>query len=115
MTSLNELDNEPLIGPKLSATEQYKRYTESIGKLYTHTGFLEFSPRDQETQSKYDAMQPTWEGVESSDKAIAKGLYALDHASDNRSSKSTVQGTPPIPKAEPPPAPKESSWFCVVS
>jgi hypothetical protein len=59
-------------------------------------------------------MQPTWEGIESSDKAIAKGLYALDHASDDRSSKSTVQGTPPIPKAEPP-APKESSWFCVVS
>jgi len=115
MTSLNELDNEQLIGPKLSATEQYKRYTESIGKLYTHTGFLEFSPRDQETQSKYDSMKPTWEVVESSDKAIAKGLYALDHASDNRNSKSTVQGTQPIPKPEPPPAPKESSWFCVVS
>jgi len=113
MTSLNELDKEPLIGPKLSATEQYKRYTQSIDKLYTHTGFLEFSPRDKETQSKYDAMQPTWEGIESSDKAIARGEYALDHASDDRGSKSTVQITPPIPKTEPPP--KESSWFCVVS
>jgi hypothetical protein len=113
MTSLNDLSQEPLIGPKLSATEQYKRYLESLGKLYTHTGFLEFSPRDQETQSKYDAMQPTWEGVESSDKAIAKGLYVLDHASDDRGSKSTVQVTPPIPKTEP--APKESSSFCVVS
>ena len=84
-----------------------------MGKLYTHTGFLEFSPRDQETQSKYDAMQPTWEGVESSDKAIAKGLYALDHASDDRSSKSTVKSIP-IEKPAPT-APKESSWFCVVS
>ena len=114
MTSLNELDQQPLIGPKLAASQQYKRYLESLGKLYTHTGFLEFSPRDQETQSKYDAMQPTWEGVESSDKAIAKGLYALDHASDDRSSKSTVQSTP-IEKPAPEPAPKESSWFCVVS
>jgi hypothetical protein len=84
-----------------------------LGKLYTHTGFLEFSPRDQETQSKYDAMQPTWEGVESSDKAIAKGLYALDHASDDRSSKSTVQSKP-IEKPAPT-SPKESSSFCVVS
>ena len=113
MTSLNELDQQPLIGPKLAASQQYKRYLESLGKLYTHTGFLEFSPRDQETQSKYDAMQPTWEGVESSDKAIAKGLYALDHASDDRSSKSTVKSIP-IEKPAPT-APKESSWFCVVS
>ena len=110
MTSLNELDQQPLIGPKLSATEQYKRYTESLGKLYTHTGFLEFSPRDPKAQSKYDAMQSTCDGVESSDKAIASGAYALDYASDDRGS------APKKPLILPPaqPKPKEESWFCVV-
>ena len=46
----------------------------------TPTGFLEFQPRDMETQKKYDAMSPTWEGVESSMKAVQRGEYALDSA-----------------------------------
>ena len=46
----------------------------------TRTGFLEFKPRDMETQKKYDAMSPSWEGVESSMKAVQRGEYALDSA-----------------------------------
>ncbi len=46
----------------------------------THTGFLEFKPRDMDTQKKYDAMSPAWEGVESSMKAVQQGVYALDSA-----------------------------------
>lgn len=46
----------------------------------TRTGFLEFKPRDMETQKKYDAMSPTWEGVDSSMKAVQEGQYALDSA-----------------------------------
>jgi len=46
----------------------------------TPTGFLEFKPRDMETQKKYDAMSPTWEGVDSSMKAVQQGVYALDSA-----------------------------------
>lgn len=46
----------------------------------TRTGFLEFKPRDMETQKKYDAMSPTWEGVDSSMKAVQQGVYALDSA-----------------------------------
>lgn len=50
----------------------------------TPTGFLEFKPRDMETQKKYDAMSPAWEGVESSMKAVEQGLYSLDSAEKNR-------------------------------
>ena len=48
------------------------------------TGFLEFKPRDPVAQAKYSAMSPTWEGVESSNKAIASGVYDLDQADKNR-------------------------------
>lgn len=50
----------------------------------THSGFLEFKPRDMKTQVKYDAMSPTWEGIESSDAAIARGDYSLDSAETTR-------------------------------
>lgn len=48
------------------------------------TGFLEFKPRDPVSQAKYSAMSPTWEGIESSNKAIASGVYDLDRADTNR-------------------------------
>ena len=48
------------------------------------TGFLEFKPRDPVAQSKYSAMSPTWEGINSSNKAIASGAYDLDQADKNR-------------------------------
>lgn len=48
------------------------------------TGFLEFKPRDPVAQAKYSAMSPTWEGIKSSDRAIASGAYDLDQADKNR-------------------------------
>jgi hypothetical protein len=48
------------------------------------TGFLEFKPRDPVAQAKYSAMSPTWEGIESSNKAIASGVYDLDMAEKTR-------------------------------
>jgi ABC-type phosphate transport system substrate-binding protein len=110
MASLTDLKNEPQLGPKVPTSTHYKGYVQSIDKTSTPTGFLEFSPRDPKTQAKYDAMQSTWEGVESSDKAIASGAYALDYASDDRSS------APKKPLILPPAKPKvqEESWFCVV-
>lgn len=53
-------------------------------KTTTPTGFLEFKPRDMDTQKKYDAMSPAWEGVESSMKAVERGDYSLDSAEKNR-------------------------------
>jgi hypothetical protein len=65
----------------------------------TRTGFLEFKPRDMKTQKKYDAMSPTWEGVESSMKAVERGDYALDSAEKNRAElrKQTPSMPPPKP------------------
>jgi len=108
MASLTDLKNEQQLGPKVPTSTQYKGYVQSIDKTSTPTGFLEFSPRDPKAQAKYDAMQPTWEGVESSDKAIASGIYALDYATGDRSAKPTK------PLIIPPAKPKEESWFCVV-
>jgi hypothetical protein len=48
------------------------------------TGFLEFKARDPVAQAKYSAMSPTWEGIDSSNKAIASGVYDLDMAEKNR-------------------------------
>ena len=48
------------------------------------TGFLEFKPRDAAAQAKYSAMSPTWQGIESSNKAIASGVYDLDMADKTR-------------------------------
>ena len=103
MADLAEVNTQPL-RPVLA---QYAEYNRSLAVHTPATGFKEFTPRDAATQAKYDAMQDTWQGVESSDKAIASGAYKLDYASDDRSSKPNK--TPVLPPA----APKDE-WFCVV-
>ena len=109
MASLTDLKSQEQLGPKVPTSTHYKEYVQSIDKTSTPTGFLEFSPRDPTSQAKYDAMQATWEGVESSDKAIASGVYALDYATGDRSAR------PSKPVILPPAQPKkEESWFCVV-
>jgi len=80
--------------------DDYKRYTDSLetkgiycpdieprhninytkGANTTPTGFMEFRPRDAVGQAKYDATSPTWEGIESSEQAVARGDYSLDAA-----------------------------------
>ena len=104
MADLAEVNNMQPLRPVLA---QYNEYNRSLAVQTPATGFKEFTPRDPSTQAKYDAMQDSWQGVESSDKAIATGLYKLDYASDDRSSKPNKQ--PVLP----PPAPKDE-WFCVV-
>jgi hypothetical protein len=102
MADINEVNAQPL-RPVPRTMDQYNEYNRSLAVHTPATGFKEFSPRDSNTQAKYDAMQDTWQGVESSDKAIAAGLYKLDYAADARGSKSN----------KPPPPPKDE-WFCVV-
>lgn len=46
----------------------------------TWTGFLEFAPRDPGAVAKYSALSSTWTGVESSEKAVADGVFDLDKA-----------------------------------
>lgn len=64
--------------------QQSKPSTSYNAQTTTRSGFLEFKPRDMETQKKYDAMSPAWEGVESSMKAVERGEYSLDSAEKNR-------------------------------
>jgi hypothetical protein len=110
MTSLADLKTAQPVKPNDGRTlTQYAEYTQSLAVHTPASGFKQFAPRDAVTQAKYDAMQSSWLGVESSDKAIADGHYKLDYASDDRGSKAS---TPLImPPAAPPP---KQSWFCVV-
>lgn len=72
-------------GDYLVATQKNVRPSSSYNAtVTTPTGFMEFKPRDMETQKKYDAMSPSWEGVDSSMKAVEKGVYSLDSAEANR-------------------------------
>ena len=66
----------PLINPAQSTPNPHY----DTRKHAASTGFLEFIPRDAETQKRFSALSPTWEGVESSEKAVASGVYALDSA-----------------------------------
>lgn len=106
MTSLNLLDAQKAF-ENPAPLKQYDQYTTSLARNIPETGFLEFTPRDAATQSKYDAMSKTWQGVESSNKAIASGVYSLDTAEAN-----TRQLRNPRP--QPKPQPKEESW-CSIS
>jgi hypothetical protein len=68
-------------GDYLVATQKQVRPSSSYNaSVTTPTGFLEFKPRDMEIQKKYDAMSPAWEGVDSSMKAVEKGVYSLESA-----------------------------------
>ncbi len=72
-------------GDYLVATQKDVRPSSSYNAtVTTPTGFLEFKPRDMETQRKYDAMSPSWEGVDSSMKAVEQGVYSLDAAESTR-------------------------------
>lgn len=69
-------------------------------KNTTPTGFLQFKARDEVAQAKYDALSPAWEGVESSEKAIAQGYYDLDRAEKNRTElRKTMQTTRVLPNS----------------
>lgn len=92
----------------MAVSKNYGDYVAAVGnqsvpstaynaQTTTRTGFLEFKPRDMETQKKYDAMSPYWEGVESSIKAVERGDYSLDSAEKNRQD---LRATRPPPKLD---------------
>lgn len=87
------------------------KYTQGYkpGTITTPTGFLEFQPRDAVSQAKYSAMSSSWEGVDSSEKAIAQGMYDLDMAEKNRQDL-RAKNTQPVfqlPQAQP-------EWNCSI-
>jgi predicted lipoprotein with Yx(FWY)xxD motif len=90
----------------VAAVDDHKRYTKAVASTQ-ETGFMEFKVRDPVTQAKYDATSPSWEGVASSDSAIARGDYSLDSAESTRDSLRKK----PQPVYVPPTAPTS---YCVV-
>ena len=89
----------------------YKNYVKSVaGQNTTSTGFLEFAPRDPVAQAKYSALSPSWEGVESTEKAVARGDFSLDSAETTR--RELRQSTPSKETFEP--SPIATSRNCVV-
>lgn len=113
---------------KFNTLDDYKQYTKSLekqgtycaeveakymeqytpGKNTTPTGFLEFQPRDPVAQAKYSAMSSSWEGIQSSEAAIARGDYDLDKAEKNRQDLRAKRPQPQMPQ------PVESTWNCSI-
>ena len=81
------------------------------GENRTFPGFMEFLPRDPATQAKYSAMSPSWEGVASSEAAIARGEYDLDKAEANRED---LRAKRPQPKLILPGEGPKSEWNCSI-
>jgi len=116
---------------KFNTLDDYKQYTKSLeiqgrycvepetkytaaykpGTNTTHTGFLEFQARDPIGQAKYSAMSSSWEGVASSESAIARGDYDLDMAEKNRQDLRAKKAQPVLqmPGTQP-----QSVWNCSV-
>jgi hypothetical protein len=131
IASLNKADDGSWVGrtvdgqTKIFATlPQYRAYVASIdsckpiqawtpGVTTSETGFKEFTPRDSLTQAKYDATSVTWEGPDSSDAAVARGVYSLDSADAARRELRTAPLPASVnPPPKPLPAPAPSS--CVI-
>ena len=81
------------------------------GENRTPTGFMEFTPRDPGKQAKYSAMSPSWEGVASSEAAIARGDYDLDMAEKNRED---LRAKRPQPKLTIPGEAPQAEWNCSI-
>lgn len=110
MTSLADLKNQPppRAPPTMDAYRQYTAALKSQEERALPTGFLEFAPRDPITQAKYSAMSPMWEGIASSDAAIARGDYSLDSAEKTRQELRSGRPTQASPQ------PVETSWNCSI-
>ncbi len=90
-----ELDEKVKVQP----LDDYQKYVGAL-KNTTPTGFLEFKPRDEAAQAKYSAMSPNWEGIESTNAAIARGEFALDSAEPARLREKKTSQPPPQPKSQ---------------
>ena len=116
---------------KFNTLADYQQYTKSLeaqgkycapatpiynvqytpGQSTQSTGFMEFLPRDPAKQAKYSAMSPTWEGISSSEAAIARGDYDLDMAEKNRED---LRAKRPQPKLVMPGEGPASEWNCSI-
>lgn len=79
----------------------------NAGQNTTPTGFLEFKPRDEATQARFDATSDQWEGVNASEEAVKQGLFVEDSAqpASLREKKAQPTMAPPQSERGPPPTP----------
>ena len=84
------------------------------GENRQSTGFKEFTPRDPAKQAKYSAMSPTWEGIASSEAAIARGDYDLDKAEKNREDLRAKRPQPKLVMPGEGPKPEATAWNCSI-
>lgn len=82
------------------------------GENRTNTGFMEFLVRDPEKQAKYSAMSPGWEGIASSEAAIARGDYDLDRAEKTREDLRAKKAPPKL--LMPGEGKEDSIWNCSI-
>ena len=61
---LNAIGGRPM--PTSTNSEPFPTSSSKIGV----SGFLDLKPTKPEIQARYDAMQPTWGGIEATNKAI---------------------------------------------
>jgi hypothetical protein len=136
MACLDELNQEPdktWVGisrtgemRKFETLGQFQQYQEALGcrpirpspyvksnagQNTTPTGFLEFKPRDEATQARFDATSDQWEGVNASDAAVKQGLFVEDSAepANLREKKAKPMMTPP-----PTPTPAPTNDVCSI-
>jgi hypothetical protein len=101
----------------MAVQAHYKGYLNALDAVEHTPGhaqrgpFMEFKPRDPAAQAKYSAMSGQWEGLESSEAAIARGDYNLDFASEKREDMKAKKPQPQ-PKPATPEAP--AAWNCSV-
>jgi hypothetical protein len=116
---------------KFNTLADYQQYTKSLesqgkycapvtpiyntqyvkGESQQETGFMEFQPRDPAKQAKYSAMSPAWEGITSSEAAIARGDYDLDRADKIRTD---LRAKKAPPKLLMPGEGQQSEWNCSI-
>jgi hypothetical protein len=100
----------------MAVQAHYKGYLNALDSVEHIPGnaqrgpFMEFKARDPVAQAKYSAMSGKWEGIESSEAAIARGDYNLDFASQPRED---TKAKKPQPKLEMP-KPTPSAWNCSI-
>jgi hypothetical protein len=90
----------------------------NAGQNTTPTGFLEFKPRDEATQARFDATSDQWEGVNASEEAVKQGLFIEDSAQPASLREKKPQPTMARPQSEraPPvtPTPAPTNDVCSI-
>lgn len=101
----------------MAVQAHYQGYVNAIKSVDHATGenqrgpFMEFKPRDPVAQAKYSAMSGKWEGIQSSEAAIARGDYDLDFASKQREDTKAKRPQPKLLMPGEAPAP---AWNCTI-